>query len=90
MGKSRMAPAPAKVKPARPKKRGRPPEPGSLTNAEHQMLHRARQKDEVVALRQVIAVVCETYPAVRQALLEAGFKEVIERAEAAVERNSLT
>ncbi len=62
--------------------RGRPPEHGSLSNAEHQMLWRRRQKDEVVHLRRIVASITSTMPEVRQTLIAAGHGEVIDRAEA--------
>lgn len=67
---------------------GRPSEAGALSNAEHQMLWRNRQKNEIAALRVIVSAVMATDPEIRELFVEKGYGAVIERAESA--NNSLT
>lgn len=67
---------------------GRPPEAGALSNAEHQMLWRNRQKNEIAALRVIVSAVMATDPEIRELFVEKGYGSVIERAESA--NNNLT
>ena len=67
--------------------KGRPFEPGALTNAEHQMPYRQRQKDELAALRTIVAAVMQVDPEAREFFVERGYSEVIKRAEEAVPIN---
>lgn len=70
------------------KQAGRPSEAGALSNAEHQMLWRNRQKNEIVALRVIVSAVMATSPEIRELFVEKGYGAVIERAENA--NNNLT
>lgn len=62
---------------------GRPVEPGSLTNAEHQLLWRNRQKEELRQLRFIVAHVAKISE-IREIFVEKGFGETIETAEKAL------